>query len=99
FSSLIAMAPYASGRYSNGPVWAEQLAADLDLSAAPSLLGGTDFAFGGARSGPLPDLPVTASPTLRQQLQMLRDSPWSKDGRLPSDSLVALGVSATIYET
>ena len=45
--------PYASNRYSNGPVWVEGLAAGLGLSAQPSLLGGTNFAFGGARSGPL----------------------------------------------
>lgn len=44
--------PYASNRYSNGPVWVEQLAADLGLTASPSVLGGTDFAFGGARTGP-----------------------------------------------
>jgi outer membrane lipase/esterase len=44
--------PYASNRYSNGPVWVEGLAAGLGLSAQASLLGGTDFAFGGARSGP-----------------------------------------------
>ena len=45
--------PYASNRYSNGPVWVEGLAAGLGLSAQPSVLGGTNFAFGGARSGPL----------------------------------------------
>ena len=45
--------PYASNRYSNGPVWVEGLAAGLGLSAQPSLLGGTNFAFGGARTGPL----------------------------------------------
>lgn len=50
---FIATFPYAADRYSNGPVWVEQLAASLGLSAAPSLLGGTNFAFGGARSGPL----------------------------------------------
>jgi outer membrane lipase/esterase len=44
--------PYASGRYSNGPVWIEQVASSLGLSAAPSLAGGTNYAFGGARSGP-----------------------------------------------
>lgn len=99
FSALMAEAPYASGRFSNGPVWAEQLAVDLNLSSTPSLLGGTNFAFGGARSGPLPGMPATASPTLRQQLQMLLASPWFRDGRLPPDSLFALGVSATIYET
>lgn len=44
--------PYASNRYSNGPVWVEGLGAGLGLSANASLLGGTNFAFGGARSGP-----------------------------------------------
>lgn len=44
--------PYTSNRYSNGPVWVEQFAASLGLSATASLLGGTNFAFGGARTGP-----------------------------------------------
>ena len=44
--------PYASGRYSNGPVWTEQLASRLGLAAAPSLAGGSNFAFGGATTGP-----------------------------------------------
>jgi outer membrane lipase/esterase len=44
--------PYASGRYTTGPVWAEVLASNLGLAAAPSLAGGSDFAFGGARTGP-----------------------------------------------
>src|SRR5215471_4269940 len=45
--------PYASGRYTNGPVWAEDFASALGLSASPSLLGGTNFASGGPRTGPL----------------------------------------------
>lgn len=47
--------PYASNRYSNGPVWVEQLASGLGITngATASLLGGTNFAFGGARTGPL----------------------------------------------
>jgi len=44
--------PYASNRYSNGPVWVEYLASSLGVSAQPSLAGGTNFAFGGARTGP-----------------------------------------------
>ena len=44
--------PYDSERYSNGPVWVEQLASSLGVSATASLLGGTNFAFGGARTGP-----------------------------------------------
>ena len=44
--------PYAADRYSNGPVWVEQFAGLLGLRADPSLAGGTNFAFGGARTGP-----------------------------------------------
>jgi len=43
---------YASDRYSNGPVWVEQLADGLGLSATASRLGGTNYAYGGARTGP-----------------------------------------------
>lgn len=49
--------PYASGSYSNGPVWASYFAAGLGLDATPSLLGGGNHAFGGAETsqpGPLP---------------------------------------------
>jgi len=42
---------YASGTYSNGPVWASDFAAMIGLPLAPSLAGGTDFAFGGATTG------------------------------------------------
>ena len=45
--------PYASNRYSNGPVWVEYLAAALGNGPLlPSLAGGTDFAYGGARVSP-----------------------------------------------
>lgn len=43
--------PYYSGRFSDGPVWVEGLASSLGVAVAPSLLGGTNSAFGGARSG------------------------------------------------
>lgn len=49
---LIPTYPYATNRYSNGPVWVEKFAASLGLSALPSLAGGTNFAFAGARFGP-----------------------------------------------
>jgi outer membrane lipase/esterase len=45
--------PYASGHYTNGPVWAQNFAPAIGLSANASLLDGTDYAFGGARTGPL----------------------------------------------
>src|SRR5215831_10053225 len=52
-NDFIPVNPYASGHYTNGPVWAQDFAAALGLSASPSLLGGTNFASGGARTGPL----------------------------------------------
>ncbi len=45
------LAPYFDGRFSNGPVWVEALADQLSLSALPSVTGGTNYAWGGARAG------------------------------------------------
>jgi outer membrane lipase/esterase len=43
--------PYdAQGRASNGPLYADVLAEGLGFSAQPSALGGTDYAYGGART-------------------------------------------------
>jgi phospholipase/lecithinase/hemolysin len=41
-------APYYNGRFSNGPIWIEHVAGGLGLPMAPALVGGTDYAFGGA---------------------------------------------------
>lgn len=51
-NAFIPTAPYVSGRYTNGMVWAETFASHLGVSAAPSLLGGSNLAFGGATTGP-----------------------------------------------
>lgn len=68
---LIPTVPYASDRYSNGPVWIDQFASAVGLSSAnsgfpllPGFPGGTNFAFGSARTGP--DF-VDDVPTLTQQ--------------------------------
>ena len=51
-NSYIPDYPYApSGRFSNGSVWAEDFAQMLGLAAAPSLTGGSNFAWAGARTG------------------------------------------------
>jgi len=42
--------PYFMGRFTNGPVWIEGLAERFGLQVAPSLAGGTNFAFGGAET-------------------------------------------------
>ncbi len=45
-------APYSNGRFSNGPIWAQDMATKLGLPAVtPSYAGGTDYAVGGAESG------------------------------------------------
>jgi phospholipase/lecithinase/hemolysin len=59
--------PYFQGHFSNGLTWVEDLSVALKLgSLKPSLLGGHDYAYGGAESGPTlvhklsetpPDLP------------------------------------------
>ena len=59
--------PYYDGRYSNGPVWVEYLAADLGLPRLqPSLLGGTDFAWAGAETGT--GLSVNSTPNVGTQV-------------------------------
>ena len=42
---------YYNGRFSDGPVWVETLADGLGLTALSSLLGGTNYAWGGAETG------------------------------------------------
>ena len=71
---------FPSGRFSNGPVWAEDYAAKLGLAAAPSLLGGTDFAWAGARTGGA-DVPV---PTLTTQANIFLAG---THGVAPADAL------------
>jgi outer membrane lipase/esterase len=52
-NTFIPTYPYASGHYTNNQVWAQSFAAAFGLSALPSLAGGTDYAFGGATTGPI----------------------------------------------
>ncbi len=64
-ASSFPLPPYFNGRFSNGPVWVETLASNLGLSASPSLLGGTNYAFGGATTGTPPG---SSTPTLTDQM-------------------------------
>ena len=68
---LIPNAPYPRGALipslTNGPNWTEVLGTRLGLPVLPSTLGGTNFAFGGADSGPLPSVPASIIPSLTTQ--------------------------------
>lgn len=81
-----------AGRFSDGPVWVERLAAALGLTLAPSQAGGTNFAVGGARLDP------GSGPTsLRAQADRLLAGPPAPGRRLyvlwggGNDLLAALG--------
>jgi phospholipase/lecithinase/hemolysin len=52
---------YYQGRWSNGPLWIDSLASQLAKPVRPSLAGGTNYAFGGARTCAMPG--ATPSPT------------------------------------
>ena len=53
FHGAFPIRPYFEGRFSNGLNWVDDLTNDLHLgtTATPSLLGGNDFAYGGAQTG------------------------------------------------
>jgi len=53
--------PYASGRFSNGPLWIDTVAARYGASAVPSRLGGTNYAYAGARTGTVPGITTPQS--------------------------------------
>jgi phospholipase/lecithinase/hemolysin len=63
---------YFNGRFSNGPVYTDILAHDLGLPLGPSIAGGNNFAYGGARTnyntveqnagGPFPGGPFPSPP-------------------------------------
>lgn len=83
-NAFIPVFPYASGRYTNATVWAEQVAANFGLTAAPSLAGGSNFAFGGATTGPV------GSPfpfSLRDQVNQFLGA---TGGVAPNDALYVL---------
>ncbi len=60
FAGVPASPPYFNGRFSNGPVWADRIAADFMAAGALS----ANFAFGGAQAVPNADLVPDLAPQL-----------------------------------
>jgi outer membrane lipase/esterase len=63
-------APYYNGRFSNGPIWLDHIAGFLGVPLAPSLLGGTDYAFGGAWVTAPQPIPGGFIPSVPQQVEL-----------------------------
>lgn len=75
--------PYADRSFSNGPVWVQDLAQDLGLPPLkPSLAGGTDFAYGGAKTGQTPNHGLNPTDLTSQYTQFLQQSPSPQPGAL-----------------
>ena len=84
--------PYFDGRFSNGPIWLDYLAARLGTGPMipSSKLGGKDYAFGGATTGYAPTLSSPSLvPTLSQQVALFNAA---THGAAPSSALYAVWV-------
>lgn len=60
--------PYYHGRFSDGPLWIEHVAGFLRVPLAASLLGGTDYAFGGAWATAPQPLGIGVIPSVPEQV-------------------------------
>lgn len=69
-----------SGRFTNGQNYVDYLASRLGVSSAPSLMGGSNYAYGGARTDSHPLAPYGMS-VLQQ-----RDALIARQGGVPLDS-------------
>jgi phospholipase/lecithinase/hemolysin len=75
--------PYADRSFSNGPVWVQDLAADLNIpQLGPSLAGGTDFAYGGADTGQTSVHTLNPTDLTSQYTQFLKQAPSPVPGSL-----------------
>ncbi|MGA2168990.1 MAG: SGNH/GDSL hydrolase family protein [Terracidiphilus sp.] len=63
-------APYYNGRFSNGPIWVDHVAGLLSVPLKASLLGGTDYAFGGAWVTAPQAIPGGTIPNVPEQVEL-----------------------------
>jgi phospholipase/lecithinase/hemolysin len=62
--------PYYNGRFSNGPIWLDHVAGFLGVPLKASLLGGTDYAFGGAWVTEDQSIPGGTIPSVPDQVKL-----------------------------
>lgn len=94
--------PYSDGRFTNGAVWVQDLAADLKLPAVgPSDAGGTDFAYGGAETGQTPSHSLSAIDLPSQFAQFVAEDPHPKANALYTLTIGSNDVlgAITAYQT
>lgn len=78
--------PYFAGRFSNGPLWHEIVANELGIAAAqPDLIGGTNYAWGGAQTGE--GLAILGVPNLGLQI----DTFLARSAPTPDQLFVVVG--------
>ncbi len=81
--------PYFDGRFSDGPLWPEYLADQLNLvvvpnDSDPTVINGNNFAFGGAKAArDVPIFPFGVIPSVQNQVDLF----MSAIGAAPSDAL------------
>ncbi len=87
-NTFVALLPSSAGTYSDGPVWVQTVATTLGVNASPSLLGGTNYASGGAetsRMDPVPGLGGVTTFSLKSQVDFYLSTLGSAGA--PSDAL------------
>ncbi len=83
--------PYWNGRFSNGPVWVETIAAHFGLRVDPSLGGGTNYAYGGAETGS--GFSHAGTPNVERQIDAFR----SRYGQFSQNDLVIFYIGANDF--
>jgi outer membrane lipase/esterase len=83
--------PYVGGQFSNGPTWVQDLSGSLGLgSETPSLIGGNDYAWGGATTGYAASAGA-AVPSLQAQVQAFNSVHGNS---APSTALYSIWIGA-----
>jgi phospholipase/lecithinase/hemolysin len=90
--AIPASPPYFAGHFSNGPTWVEDLSQNLGLGPLlPLLTGGTDYAFGGAVTGPAVPGATVMVPNITQQVDLFSLFTF---GNAPSTGLYTLWIGS-----